>query len=85
MKPYDQRVDEAANQILVSRDWSRPQQQWLQRIASQMKKEIVVDKDALNKAQFREVGGFNRINKIFDGELAQILEDMTNLVWQKQA
>jgi type I restriction enzyme R subunit len=85
LKPYDQRVDEAVNQISTSRDWSRPQQQWLQRIASQMKKEIVVDKDALNKAQFREMGGFNRLNKIFNGELSQILENMTDLVWQMQA
>ena len=85
LKPYDQRVDAAVNEILASRDWSRPQQQWLKRIASQMKKEIVVDKDALNKAQFREAGGFNRINKIFNGELSQILENMTDLVWQKQA
>ena len=85
LKPYDQRVDEAVNQILSSREWSRPQQQWLQRIASQMKKEIVVDKDALNKAQFREMGGFNRLNKIFNGELSQILENMTDLVWQMQA
>ena len=57
----------------------------MQRIASQMKKEIVVDKDALNKAQFREMGGFNRLNKIFNGELSQILENMTDLVWQMQA
>jgi type I site-specific restriction endonuclease len=85
LKPYDQRVDEAVSQISASRDWSRPQQQWLQRIASQMKKEIVVDKDALNKAQFREMGGFNRLNKIFNGELSQILENMTDLVWQMQA
>ena len=85
LKPYNQRVDDAVTKILASRQWSRPQQQWLQRIASQMKKEIVVDKEALNKAQFREMGGFNRINRIFDGELSQILENMTNLVWQMQA
>ena len=38
-----------------------------------------------NKAQFREVGGFNRLNKIFNGELSQILENLTDLVWQMQA
>lgn len=85
LKPYNQRVDAAVSKIFASKQWSRPQQQWLQRIASQMKKEIVVDKEALNKAQFREMGGFNRINKIFNGELTQILENMTNLVWQMQA
>jgi type I restriction enzyme, R subunit len=85
LKPYDLRVDEAINKMLASRGWSNPQQQWLKRIATQMKKEIVVDKEALNKAQFREVGGFNRINRIFNGELSQILENMTDLIWQMQA
>ena len=41
--------------------------------------------EALNKAQFREFGGFNRINRVFDGELNRILEDMADLVWPKQA
>ncbi|MDM8522193.1 type I restriction-modification system endonuclease [Desulfococcaceae bacterium HSG8] len=85
LKPYEQRVDEAVNKILASRDWSRPQKQWLQRIAAQMKKEIIVDQEAMNRAQFREVGGFKRINKIFNGELAQILEDITEQVWEKRA
>ena len=85
LKPYEQRVDEAVNRILASREWSRPQRQWLQRIAAQMKKEIIVDQEAMNKAQFREAGGFKRINKIFNGELSQILEDITERVWEKRA
>lgn len=82
LKPYEQRVDDAVHLILASRTWSNPQKQWLKRIAAQMKKEIIVDKEALNKAQFREMGGFNRINRIFDGELTQILENINDLVWQ---
>jgi len=50
-----------------------------------MKKEILVDKEAMNKAQFREMGGFNRINRVFDGELNQILGDMNDMLWQKRA
>ena len=67
LKPYEQRVDGAVNQILASRNWSNPQKQWLKRIAQQMKKEIIVDQAALNKAQFREFGGFNRINTVISG------------------
>ena len=50
-----------------------------------MKKEIVVDKEAMNRAAFREMGGFNRINKTFNGELVKILGDMNDLIWQKLA
>jgi type I restriction enzyme R subunit len=59
--PYDQRVDQAVQKVLSSREWSRPQEQWLKRIATQMKKEIIVDKEAMNTAQFKDAGGFNRI------------------------
>ncbi|MDM8552473.1 type I restriction-modification enzyme R subunit C-terminal domain-containing protein [Desulfobacterales bacterium HSG2] len=85
LKPYEQTSDEAVNKNLASREWSRPQRQWLQRIAAQMKKEIIVDQEAMNKAQFREAGGFKRINRIFNGELSQILEDITERVWEKRA
>ena len=85
LQPFDSRVDEAVTKILASKPWSRPQQEWLKRIAAQIKKEIIVDKEALNTAQFRDAGGFNRINKVFDGELSRILENMTNLIWRVQA
>ncbi len=50
-----------------------------------MKTEIIVDKNSMNAAQFREVGGFNRINRVFDGKLEQILKDINESVWEKQA
>jgi len=55
LKPYEQRVEDALYRMLSSRSWTRPQEQWLQRIATQMKKEILVDKEAMNKAQFKEM------------------------------
>ena len=81
----DLRVDEALDKMMFSREWPRPQAQWLQRIASQMKKEIIVDKEAMNRGAFKEMGGFNRINKTFNGELEKILGDMNDMVWQKLA
>ena len=85
LKPYDLRVEEALNKMLTLREWTHPQAEWLKRIASQMKKEIVVDKEAMNRAAFREMGGFNRINKTFNGELENILGDMNDLIWEKLA
>ena len=63
MKPYELRVDEALNEMLASRNWSGPQAKWLERIASQMKKEIIVDKDAMNKAAFREMGASTALTR----------------------
>ena len=82
---WEQRVDIAVQGILNSTEWTKPQETWLKRIATQMKKEFIVDKESMNSAQFREVGGFNRINRVFEGKLEQLLEDINELVWKKQA
>ena len=50
-----------------------------------MKRELIVDKKSINTAQFKEAGGFNRINKVFGGKLEQVLEDINEIVWEKQA
>lgn len=80
--PYEQRVDRALSTILKSRAWSDPQRQWLQRIGEQLKKELVVDRQALDDTPFREHGGFNRLNKQFNGELEGILSQINEELWR---
>lgn len=66
--PYEQRVDRAMNKILASRAWTTPQLQWFERIGKQLKVEVIVNKEALDKGEFkRQGGGFDRLNKTFQG------------------
>ncbi len=86
--PYDQRVDNALRAILAQRTWSMPQRQWLQRIAAQTKANLVVDREALDDPHQifkREGGGFERLNRIFDGELQAVLERFKEALWLPQA
>ena len=56
--------------ILAQRAWSLPQRQWLTRIAAQTKANLVVDREALDAPDHifkREGGGFERLNRIFEG------------------
>lgn len=80
---YDVRVDRAIAKILASRAWTPPQRKWLERIAKQLKVETIVDKEALDRGEFRTQGGFTRINKIFDGQLSEILTQINNTLWQE--
>ena len=82
---YSERVDRAIDRILKSRSWNEPQQKWLQRIARQMKAEFVVDREVLNRGQFKDAGGFNRINQVFDGRLETVLQDISENLWKKEA
>lgn len=79
---YEERVDKALKQILASRSWTMPQRRWLERIGKQLKVEYIVDREALDQGQFKQQGGFRRINKIFDGQLETVLADLTERLWQ---
>jgi type I restriction enzyme, R subunit len=88
LEPYEQRVDRALQKILASRAWSTPQRQWLQKIAAQTKANLVVDRDALDDPDLvfrREGGGFTRLDRIFNGELQQVLADFNDGLWESPA
>lgn len=82
--PYDERVERAMKRVLASRPWSAPQRKWLERIGKQMKVEYVVDRKSLDEGAFKEsAGGFERLNKQFDGKLDEILGDIRQSIWEK--
>jgi type I restriction enzyme, R subunit len=48
-----------------------------------MVKETVVDKAALDRGEFKSQGGFERINKVFEGKLEQVLGELHDTVWKQ--
>ena len=83
--PYDRRVDAALDRILATRPWSAPQRDWLRTIAAQTKANIIVDRAALDDPDQifkRDGGGFPRLNRIFDGELENVLGTFNEWLWQ---
>ena len=68
---------------LASRTWTDPQKRWLRRIAEQVEKEIVVDRDAIDREPFAADGGFARLNKVFDGELEDVLSGINEEMWKR--
>jgi type I restriction enzyme, R subunit len=86
--PYEQRVDQALSKILGSQKWSGPQEEWLRIIASQTKVNLLVDREALSDDNliFRtQGGGFDRLNRIFDGQLEPILNQFNESLWPNAA
>ncbi|MCB9793200.1 MAG: type I restriction-modification system endonuclease [Alphaproteobacteria bacterium] len=82
LEPYERRVSRALERVLSSRAWTRPQRQWLTRIAKQIEKNTVVDREALDSGQFRaQAGGFERLNRVFNGELEAVVGELADAVW----
>lgn len=86
--PFEQRVDRALQKILAAQSWTTPQRQWLNKIAAQTKANLIVDRDALddpNQLFRREGGGFQRLNRIFDGQLETVLAEFNESLWETAA
>jgi type I restriction enzyme, R subunit len=86
--PYTERVDHALQNLLSSHNWSGPQRDWLKKIAAQTKANLLVDHAALDDPDLifkREGGGFTRLDKIFKGQLQQVLETFNESIWQQTA
>jgi type I restriction enzyme R subunit len=83
--PYSDRVKAAIQRVLASRTWSHPQKQWLRKIGEQIEREIVVDREALDREPFATDGGFTRVNKVFDGELEAVLTGINEETWKRTA
>jgi type I restriction enzyme R subunit len=84
--PYNERVDHAMQKLLAGKNWSGPQREWLKKIAAQTKANLLVDHAALDDPDLifkREGGGFSRLDKIFNGELQQVLETFNESIWQQ--
>lgn len=83
--PFETRVQQATKAILAKAKWTEPQKTWLRRIAEQIAREIVVDRDSIDQGTFSAQGGFNRLNRIFDGRLETILHDFNEELWKVTA
>ena len=82
--PYGERVDHALQKLLAAKPWTAPQRDWLKRIAAQTKANLLVDREAIDDPDLvfkREGGGFQRLDKIFNGELPQVLEAFNEAIW----
>jgi type I restriction enzyme, R subunit len=84
--PWPDRVGAAMRRINQRGTWSGKQRQWLERIGKAVAQVGVADRAVLDEGQFRaEMGGFTRLNRIFDGRLEAILGDINEELWRKSA
>ena len=82
--PYSERVDRALKKILASQNWTAPQRKWLERIGRQLKVEVIVDRESLNNGEFKtQGGGFDRLNKLFNGGLESLLAKIKDSLWKQ--
>ncbi|WP_077731546.1 type I restriction-modification system endonuclease [Methylocaldum sp. 14B] len=83
--PFAERVDKAVAALEARHNFSPVQKQWLARLAKQLKTNAVLDRETLDSGPLKRDGGFKTANKIFDGQLEELLAEMNEAVWLSQA
>jgi len=81
---HEARIQSAMARIYAMREWTAIQRQWLTRIEKQLIAETVLDREDFDRGAFATHGGFNRLNKIFQGNFQQVLDDITQNLYAEE-
>lgn len=75
---HSSRIHEAVEKLKTENDFNKNQTGWLDRIAEQLKRELVIDQESFDREPFKQKGGYKQLNKIFNNELPDLMERLHN-------
>lgn len=81
----EERISRAIDKIRQLQDWNKTQKKWINRFEQQLLKEEVIKVTDLDEAPFSQDGGFSRLNKIFNNQLAQVIDTLNEHLYQEIA
>ena len=66
--------------IYALHNWTKPQRNWLDRLATQLKFETVIDGEFVNRT-FARNGGSKGLDKILGGQLDSVMSTLVMELW----
>ena len=79
------RVKQAMQTIRAATQWNKVQEKWLSRFEKQLIQETILRKEDLDREPFKEEGGYKKLNKIFKGDLDNLLNDINENLYTETA
>lgn len=79
---HEERIRRAVEKVRAMKNWNKIQQKWIDRFENQLLSENVLQHDDLNQAPFNENGGFDRLNKVFEEQLDQLIIQLNENLYQ---
>jgi type I restriction enzyme R subunit len=78
---HEQRIINAVEKLKRNHSFSKMELDWLNRIETYLLHETVLDKAAFDSGAFRNHGGFERINKIFQNKLENVIAELNEYLY----
>lgn len=82
---HEERIKRAVDKVRALRDWNKVQQRWIERFEKQLLKEYVIQPSDLDTDPFDEAGGFERLDKIFEHQLNDVIEVINENLYDETA
>ncbi|TDQ18252.1 type I restriction enzyme R subunit [Algoriphagus boseongensis] len=73
---HEDRIKRAVDSIRAMKPWNKIQLKWIDRFELQLLKETILRKEDLDQPPFSENGGFDRLNKLFEEQLEQVIAQL---------
>lgn len=74
METPEERIKRAIRKVKDLHPWNKTQLNWIARFEKQLKAETILRKEDLDEEPFKTEGGYNRLNKVFNNRLDEVLE-----------
>jgi type I restriction enzyme R subunit len=78
--PFEQRVGQAMQRIYEDHEWTAAQRLWLERLATQLVYEVVIDREFVNH-RFADHGGARQLDKVLGNQLDTVLDELSAAIW----
>jgi type I restriction enzyme R subunit len=82
---HEQRIKNSIDKIRSMKSWNKVQEKWIERFEKQLLQEEVIQAEDLNLDPFDEVGGFDKLDKVFEFELKNLLEQLNENLYTEIA
>ena len=73
------------NKLKKNHTFSKMQLDWLKRIENYLLNESILTKDTFDTGAFKSQGGFKRIDKIFENQLNDIIEEVNEYLYEDRS
>jgi len=80
LKPFEQRVADAMDRLYTQHDWTPNQRKWLGKLAKQLTKEVILDRDTVNQLPAFQ-GGAKQLDKVLGEQLDSVLDELNEAMW----
>ncbi|SKA01258.1 type I restriction-modification system endonuclease [Sediminibacterium ginsengisoli] len=85
LESHEDRIKRAMKQVRNMKQWNAVQSKWLDRFEKQLLKETILQIKDLDDEPFKEEGGFQRLDKIFEHQLQVILDTINDNLYAQSA